>query len=136
MSFGEQLDLRPLTTAFVSELRRAGRLDLAALGQYALLETMYLPKHAKPAIDRLVQSTIAEQVENGRSYAEKVFRLTNDGRRRLAKAACSAELATGACQTRCRSFAGALSCDMVRSGDTGATVLVSWHNGGCRRPRA
>lgn len=81
MNFGEAVNLKPLEDEFVVELRRSGgQLDLESLAEFALLETVYLKTHARPAVERLLESTVVERIANGRSHRERVFRLTNDGR--------------------------------------------------------
>ena len=61
------------------EQMRGGEQDLDALGTYTLAETVYKRSHAKTAIDLLVDEKIVEQTSTGRSAAEKVYRLANDG---------------------------------------------------------
>lgn len=69
-------DFRPLEDSILNLLEERER-SLADLRRHALLETIYKETHAKVAVDSLVTRGTAEQVGTGRSYAERVFRRTN-----------------------------------------------------------
>ena len=71
----------PLRRNVIDELTRADRQSLEALVRLTLEETMYKKSHVRPVVDGVIEDTIVEQVANGRSYAEKVYRLTNGGSR-------------------------------------------------------
>jgi len=69
----------PLRKTLVEVLRQRGSDNLESIRDHVLKETVYREAHVKPQIDGLIGDTIVKQVENGRSYAEKVYTLTNDG---------------------------------------------------------
>ena len=69
-------NFRPLEDSILNLLDESER-NLADLRRHALLETIYKEAHAKVVVDSLVTRGTAEQVGTGRSYAERVFRRTN-----------------------------------------------------------
>ena len=71
-------DFTSLKQDLVNELR-PGQRNLEDLRDFTLEETVFKKSHAKVALDALIEDTIVEQIATGRSAAEKVYRLTNDG---------------------------------------------------------
>lgn len=70
-----QPDFTPLATAFFALIEQRGSVSLHALGDYALLETIYKRAHAKTAVDKLLTEGKIEPAGTGRSYAERIYRL-------------------------------------------------------------
>lgn len=69
-----QPDFTPLENGII-ELLQQGDRNMAELGRYALLETIYKDTHAKRAVDSLIQQGKIELRQTGRSYEERVLRL-------------------------------------------------------------
>ena len=67
-------DFTPLESR-VLELLDERECNMEELREDALLETIYKRAHVKPAVDRLIEQRKVEQVQTGRSYADRVFRL-------------------------------------------------------------
>lgn len=67
-------DFSPLAASVLGQLE-GGNVDLAALRRHTLLETIYKETHVKPVTDALLDQHKIEQIQSGRSYEERVFRL-------------------------------------------------------------
>ncbi|MCY3631674.1 MAG: three-Cys-motif partner protein TcmP [bacterium] len=59
----------------VLELLDGRDCNMEELREDVLLETIYKRAHVKPAVDRLIEQRKVEQIQTGRSYADRVFRL-------------------------------------------------------------
>jgi three-Cys-motif partner protein len=71
-------DFTSLKKDLVKQMRD-GEQNLDTLGTYTLAETVYKRSHAETALDLLIDEKIVEKTSTGRSAAEKVYRLLNDG---------------------------------------------------------
>ncbi len=71
-------DFHPLERSVVSWLT-GGPMSLEQLGEHAQEHTIYKASHVKDVVDSLETRTVVRKTSNGRSHAERIYSLTNDG---------------------------------------------------------